>query len=281
MYRLPEQKVKRSIAWKQLRPHCSNEACTSRSGWASVIHHPSGIRLNEDWFCSPECMEEALEVILHGSYTQELRPAPIRTTMPLGLMMLGRGFISDLQLRAALDLQHDTGDQIGNCLIRLGCSISPSDIASVVATQWGCPVFPAESVQSACSMLLPASLEERYRMLPVHLVAAGRRLFVGFCDKVNHSALISVEQMLHCKTEACIIPDSKFEQVLDFRKADLSGEVAVTRPKSVGEACRMICNYVQQTGSDAVRLQAVEGNIWTRLLFRSSHLDLVFEHPPA
>ncbi len=281
MYGLPEKKVKRSMGLKQFLPRCSYPDCAISSGWAGVLHRASGIRLNEEeWFCSPGCMEEALEFRLCGSFAHDDHPAPIRTTMPMGLMMLSRGAISDPQLRAALDLQRDTGDRIGACLMRLRC-ISTGDIASVVATQWGCPVFPAESVQPACSMLLPVSLVERYRMLPVHLVALGRRLFVGFCEKVNHSALIAVEQMLRCKTEACVIPDAKFEEVLDFRKFDTSGEVAVTRPDSAAEAARIIRNYVQQTAAEAIRIHTVEGNIWARLSFRNSHLDLVFEHPPA
>jgi len=280
MYMLSDKKLKRPGAWKQLLPRCNRAECTSGSGWTSMLHHASGIRLNEDeWYCSPACIEEAMETRLDGSFTYENRPVPIRTTMPMGLMMLARGAISDLQLRAALDSQRDTGDRIGLCLMRLGC-ISTAEIASVVATQSGCPVFPTDSVQPACSMLLPVSLLERYRMVPVHLVALGRKLFVGFCEKVNHSALIAVEQMLRCETEACVIPDPKFEQVIDYRKIDTSGEVAVTRPGSASETARIIRNYVQQTGAEAVRMHTVEGNIWTRLLFRSSHLDLIFEHPP-
>lgn len=278
---LPEKKFKRATSWKQLLPRCSREECTTRSGWTGMLHYVSGIRLNEDeWYCSPGCMEEAIEPHLRGSFSYDNCPVPIRTTTPMGLMMLARGLISDLQLRAALELQRDTGERIGACLMRLG-HVSTADIASVIATQSGCPVFPADSVQPACSMLLPLSLMERYRMVPVHLVAVGRRLFVGFCEKVNHSALIAVEQMLRCETEACVIPDPKFEQVLEFRKADANGEVTVRRPDSAAEAARIIRNYVQQTGAETVRMHTVEGNVWTRLLFRNAHLDLVFEHPPT
>jgi hypothetical protein len=282
MHLLPERKPSRIIEWKQhLLPHCSRAECTTSSGWSGVLHHDSGVRLNQqDWFCSPACLEGALRDRLLSSFEHESGPAPVRTTMPLGLMLFARGAISNLELRAALDLQQATGERIGACLMRLS-SISSGDIASVVATQWGCPVFPADSIQPACSMLLPFSLVERYRMLPVHLVALGRRLFVGFCEKVNHTALIAIEQMLGCETEPCVIPEPKFHQMLDYRKLDTRGEVAVTRPETASEAARMIRSYVQQTAAEAVRVYALEGNIWARLLFRHSHLDLVFVHPPA
>jgi hypothetical protein len=277
MYRLPEKKWKLPIPWKQLTPRCSHPECTAGSGWSGVLHRDPGFWFNEqEWFCSPRCLEASLEDHLFDYFSQDRRPAPIRTTMPMGLMMLGRGVISDPQLREAIRLQRSSGERIGVCLQRL-CSISYEEIASVVATQWGCPVFPAESVQSACSMLLPCSLIERYRMSPVHLVSQGRRLFVGFCDKVNHSALIAIEQMLGCETEACILAEPKLIELLDYRKHDTSGEVAVGRPPNAAETAHIILSYALQTACQAIRLCAVEGNIWVRFLTPGSHLDLVFE----
>jgi hypothetical protein len=193
----------------------------------------------------------------------------------MGLMMLARGIISGPQLREAIDLQRISGERIGACLQRLTC-ISEDDIASVVATQWGCPVFPAESVQPGCSMLVPCSLIERYRMLPVHLVSQGRSLFVGFCDQVNHTALLAIEQVLGCNTEACIIPEAKLLQGIESRKHDTTGEIAVSRPRSAAETARMILSYAQQTAAGALRLREMEGNIWVRFFSTRSHLDLVF-----
>jgi len=279
MYALEETKWKRPFGWKQLALRCAHPDCAAGMGWNSMLHRAAGFWLNEQqWFCGLHCLEASLEELLLGYFYEERRPAPIRTTLPMGLMMLSRGVISDDQLRDAIQMQRSSGDKIGACLQRLSC-ITPQDIASVVATQWGCPVFPAESVQPGSSMLVPFSLIERYRMSPVHLVSQGRRLFVGFCEKVNHTALIAIERMLGCDTEACIIPEPTLLQISDYRKRDTSGEVVVSRPHSAAETSRMILSYVQQTGTEAIRLYAVEGNIWVRFLSRKSHLDLVFEGP--
>ncbi len=48
-------------------------------------------------------------------------------------------------------------------------------------------------------------------------------------------------------------------------------------PHSAAETARMILSYAQQTAAGAIRLRAVEGNIWVRFLSHRSHLDLVFE----
>jgi hypothetical protein len=193
-------------------------------------------------------------------------------------MMLSRGLISDPELRDAIAMQRSSGEKIGACLQRLGC-VTPDDIASAIAAQWGCPLFPADNVQPGCSMLVPLSLIERYRMTPVHLVGQGRRLFVGFSDKVDRTALIGIQHMLNCETEACIIPEPKLLQVLEYRKRDTTGEVAVRRPPTAAETARMILSYAQQTAAESIRLRAMEGNIWVRFLAPRAHLDLVFEAP--
>jgi hypothetical protein len=274
-----QNKPGRGTGWRQLVPHCSSLDCHNGSGLASLLHRASGFWVNEtEWYCGERCLEHALAQLARPCFAQH--SAPVRTTMPMGLMMLARGIISDRQLREALDLHHASGERIGACLLGLGY-ISPSDISSVIATQWGCPVFPGNSIRAACSMLIPFSLAERYRMLPVHLAAPGNRLFVGFSDRVNHSALIAVERMLECETEACVIPEQDFKHALGQRKLDTGSEVAVSRPASAFEVASMIRSYAIQTGANAIRMQTTEGNVWTRLLFRHSHLDLVFEHPPS
>jgi len=279
MYRIDETKWKRPFGWKLLAQRCARTECASGTGWSGMLHRAAGFWLNEQqWFCGLRCLGASLEDHLLGYFNEEHNLTPMRTTLPMGLMMLARGVISDPQLREAIHMQRSSGEKIGACLQRIGC-ITQEDIASVVATQWGCPVFPSESVQPGCSMLVPFSLIERFRMAPVHLVSQGRRLFVGFCDKVNHTALISIEHMLGCDTEACIIPEPKLLQVFDYRKRDTTGEVAVSRPASASETSRMILSYAQQTAAEAIRLHAVEGNIWARFLFLHSHLDLVFEGP--
>jgi hypothetical protein len=279
MYGLTQKNPKQLLTWKHLLPRCARPGCATGTRWSGVLHRATGFWFNEQkWFCSARCLAESIEDHLLGYFFEEHRPAPIRTAMPLGLMMLARGVISDPQLRDAIAMQRSSGEKIGVCLQRLAC-ISHDDIASAVATQWGCPVFPAESVQPGCSMLVPFNLLERFRMAPVHLVGQGRRLFVGFCDKVNYTALICIQHMLGCETEACIISEPKLRQVLEYRKRDTAGEIAVTRPHSAAETTRMILSYAQQTGAEAIHLREMEGNIWVRFLSQRSHLDLVFEFP--
>ena len=82
-----------------------------------MLHRASGFWFNEQqWFCSPRCLEESLEDHLLGAISlPDRRPAPVRTTMPMGLMMLSRGVISDPQLRDG----HPAAAQLGRAHRRL------------------------------------------------------------------------------------------------------------------------------------------------------------------
>src|SRR5471030_1848174 len=110
VYRLPVKEWKRPTSWKQLVPRCSHGDCKTGTSWTGVLHRASGFWFNErDWFCSPRCLEAALDDRLHEYFFAAHRPEPIRTTMPMGLMMLSRGMITELQLRAAIEQQRTTG----------------------------------------------------------------------------------------------------------------------------------------------------------------------------
>ena len=195
-----------------------------------------------------------LRIICWNISFADRRPAPVRTTMPMGLMMLSRSIISDPQLRDAIHLQRSSGEKIGACLQHLGF-VSFEDIASVVATQWGCPVFPGESVEPGCSMLVPLSLSERYRMVPVHLVSQGRRLFVGFCDKVNHTALIASSTCWAAIPRPASFPNPNFSNSSTTASATPPARSPCAVLPAPRETARMILSYAQQTGAEAVRLR--------------------------
>lgn len=269
----------RPLNWRALLPRCANPECGNADLLSSLLRRAGGFRVNEtSWYCGERCLEEGLSLQIEAAFRPT--PAPVRTTMPMGLMLLSRGIIDSEQLREALEMHHASGERIGACLSRLGC-VSEADIASVVATQWGCAIFPAANIHPLCPRAIPASLAERYRMLPVHYTPPGHKMFIGFSDRVNHSALAAVEGILGCKTEPCIVPERDFGSALEQRKRDTSGEVAVNRPASAPEVAGMIRSYALQTGSYSLRVHAIEGNVWARLRLRRAHLDLVFLHPPA
>ena len=61
-------------------------------------------------------------------------PQPLQSRL-IGALFVERGLVSESQIRVALELQHETGQQLGQILVeRFG--VSRKELASVVAEQW-------------------------------------------------------------------------------------------------------------------------------------------------
>ena len=277
MYRLPEIKWKRPIAWKQLVPRCSHPECTTGTSWTGVLHRASGFWFNEQqWFCSPRCLEESLEDHLLGYFFDDRRPAPIRTTMPMGLMMLSRGVISDPQLRDAIELQRSSGEKIGACLQRLGF-ISLKILPPSWPRSGDARSFPPTACSPAAPCWCPAASSNVIAWCPCIWSARAAASSSASATRSTTPLSSPSSRCSAATPKPASFPSPSFSRYFEYRKRDTNGEVAVSRPDSAAETARMILSYAQQTGADAIRLRAVEGNIWVRFLSRRSHLDLVFE----
>ena len=88
---------------------------------------------------------------------------------PLGELLLGRGLISDEDLKNALALQQERREKLGRILIDLGY-VSERDVVATLSEQLNVPVFageyPAVPVEPTA---LPYRFLRTFRILPVHL----------------------------------------------------------------------------------------------------------------
>src|SRR5579884_3507080 len=120
--------------WSRYFPECANPQCRENRGrlparrWRSL-----GVCLREKWFCGPRCLLPALEHSI-----RELLPLaepPLRRAhrVPIGLLLLRRGVISQAQLREALTLQQKHGEgRLGDWLRHIGAA-SEEDITRALA----------------------------------------------------------------------------------------------------------------------------------------------------
>ena len=90
------------------------------------------------------------------------------------------------------------------------------------------------------------------------------------CSSASATRLITLPSLpsntcLAARPRLASLPSRNFFQLLDSRKRDTTGEVAVP-PSSehYGDSSSMILSYAQQTAAKAIRLRSVEGNIWVR-----------------
>src|SRR5271169_36282 len=78
---------------------CENSACRQRRVfWPAWLRKQEGICLQGQWYCSPECFEEAAKSVLFRLLPGAGEGAKRHHRIPIGLMLLSRGTINDAQL---------------------------------------------------------------------------------------------------------------------------------------------------------------------------------------
>jgi len=212
--------------------------------------------------------------------------------------MLSRGQLTNHQLRSALEAQQASGRyRLGEWLEKLGFA-TEQQVTAALGVQWACPVLPRRFAGDAgCARLLPFRLLESFRMLPVEFVPATRLFYIAFCDGIDYAALYAIEQMLDCRTEACIIGRSVLDQAIErLGHERRGGELLFESWRDAAEMARITCSYVLKLGAEDVRIVGCGNYVWVsmqagrdvqHLLFRrprpalEAELCLPIDQPPA
>ena len=264
----------------------------------------SRIRLHDTWYCAPQCFELALlqhlrrEVLpsrerfvqspekgersqksLEKARASTITSPPHR--IPLGLLLLSRGQLNNAQLRAALALQQAEGGHIGECLETLGF-VNESQVTAALAAQWSCPVWPATSAPlSECAYLLPITLLRAFQIYPLRFVVPTRTFYLAFSERLDHSILYAIAQMLQCRTEPCVMRSSILRSLLaGIEHIPRCADVLFESPEDHAEIARITCAYVLKLGAQQVRLATCRNYVWARLSSGNDTANLVF-HLPA
>lgn len=266
--------------WNRMLPRCAREGCgTEHSGWHWLAHDRRGLRLGGVWYCSGQCFDLAMaRTILGLRASAAHRSRSTAHRLPLGLLLLSRGLLTNRQLREALEAQRAAGrGRIGDWLQRLGFA-SEQQVTSALGLQWACPVFPLKGfLDPACVHMVPLPLLRAYRMLPVHYSPATWVLLIAFCDKIDYTVLYLVERMLHCRTTPCVAgPTALRESLTRLEQQARSNEIVFDRVSDASEMARIIRSYVQKLGADDLHIAACGEHVWARLTDRANTSSLIF-----
>jgi hypothetical protein len=250
--------------------------------WQRWWARHEGVRLQKQWYCSSECFQEGLLRRLNelAVLAPRRRPQPTRT--PLGLVLLSQGAITAGQLRDALEAQRKAGSGLlGEWLIRMGAILEPQ-VTSALAVQQGCPMFPVREVQPLpATMHWPAPLTERYRAVPVFYNPLHSNLYVGFLEGVHHGFLYSLERMLECRTQPCIMVPSAFRENVERQRTPEKNEtIVIQQRQSAIEMTRTIANYAAQVHAEGCGITWCDDHLWIRLAGPDVfHVDFLFRLP--
>jgi len=239
-----------------------------------------GMRLQGRWYCSPDCFEHAA-----GDAFLRLLPMPEGTRrkshrIPIGLLLLSRGMINDAQLKQALAMQREQGNgRIGKFLQQIH-AVTEQDITVGLGAQWGCPVYPLGRARDflQCSSLLPLTLLETGRMLPVHHIRFQQTLYLAFVEGIDRTALYAVEQMLHLRTIPCIVSESALLEALEeLHHISHAPTTVFEGPIEPREMARTTRNYAWQVDATDVWMARSGRFIWIRLQSAQDSKDILFQ----
>jgi hypothetical protein len=244
---------------------------------AAIHGRAAGISVQDHWFCSPDCFENALAGTFAGLDLSAARePVVHRNRLPLGLTLLSRGHLSEHQLRTALDQHRATGVRFGDVLLHLGFA-NEDQLTAALAVQWGHPVFPLRTTTTETGICIPTRLLELNHMLPVYYGEASKRLLIGFSEGVNYRTLDAVAEVLSCAPSPCIIASSEYRKRLESILAQKRRqEVAFDGKSSPREMAHITRNYAVQLNAEQVRFATCRDHLWARLTGRRHEMDILF-----
>ena len=192
-------------------PHCRNAKC--KSGWMKLWRSRQTPILEGMWACSAACMQELVQTAVQREMSERSAQNVVHQhRVPLGLMLLSRGWITQEQLKCALEAQKKAGSgRLGEWLIKQK-AVGEDLITRALGAQWNCPVLSSDSYDpAAMAAMFPRLLIDSLNVIPLRL--AGRHLrYVAFEERIDRCLVLAVERMLGLKVEAGVLPASEFRR---------------------------------------------------------------------
>lgn len=242
-----------------------------------------GVFLGSTWYCSSECLQEAVEDRISAQLSAALAGLRRQPRMPFRLILLAQGTVTEAQLEEARVQQHRVKDfpveDLGDTLVRLGY-VTEDQVANARAAEAGCAFYvgDGESVPPACSV--PRSLMEHHSAVPMHFAPGTRRLLIGFVYRLEHRLLQAVEDVTGLHLEACMITPTTFQRQLARLEAEALPEVehdgsAVT--ESPAGIAALVVQQSLRSHADHVRMGTTRDAVWLRLIGAQSTRDIVVD----
>jgi len=193
------------------RAECGNPVCSR--GWLAVLKDRRRPVFEGKWGCCARCVSALIGAAIRREAGEDgvaEETGEHRHRVPLGLILLAQGWITQPQLRKALDAQKSAGSgRIGDWLTA-ECGMSRELITRGLSMQWGCPALTMEGFNAeAMALAVPKILMETLGVVPVR-VAAGRMLYLAFADRLDAAAAFAIERMSGLKVQSGLVDGAQW-----------------------------------------------------------------------
>ena len=192
-----------------------------------------------------------------------------RHRVPLGLVMLAQGWITNPQLQSALKSQRASGSgRIGDWLMA-ECGLDAELVTRGLSVQWSCPVFSVDGFSaSEMALVMPSQFVAEFGLVPLR-VAGQRMLYLGCEDRLNASVSYAVEQMSGLKVESGLVDGPSICAARNRLLAEESVPVKVETIEDQDAMVARITAALEHRQPLAARLARVHQYYWLRMWLES------------
>jgi hypothetical protein len=208
-----------------------------------------------------------------------LEPKKHKHRIPLGLLMLSQGWITQEQLRRALDAQKQAGGKarIGAWLMRQ-CNLSEEQVTRALSMQWGCPVLSFSGhAPETMSTLIPRLLLDTYGMVPLRN-GSSRLAYLAFEDRVDSSVALAVERMNGIRIEPGVVTASQFLRVQERLMRAPFPKAQLMEAKSSTMVAKEMAAVIERVRPHQAKLVRMHRYFWLRV-WHSPVAALSAAHP--
>jgi hypothetical protein len=125
-------------------------------------------------------------------------------------------------------------------------------------------------------------LLKNFCMAPVHFSNDRRVLHMAFAEKIEHRALLAIEQMMDCKAEACLTTRSEIDAaLLRIEEQKSRAEKFFEGTSDPEETTRIISSYISILNATEIRVASCGEMLWARLMGDELCEDLLFSRIPG
>jgi hypothetical protein len=247
------------------RPVCAAPGCNALGRFWKRTGRPI---LDGRWACGRACLSKLVEAAVWrelGDSAAEGVEVTHRHRVPLGLVLLAQGSITQQQLQQALAAQEREGrGRIGEWLVQL-CKVDQRDITRALGVQWNCPVLPTSGFDPRrMALVMPKQLRERFGVLPLR-VAGGKILYLGTEERVDAATVFALERMSGLTVESGLLPTEEMLEGSARVAACDSVECLETQVKTSGALVETVSSALMQAQPIASRMVRLHEFFWVRM----------------
>ncbi|HEY5056791.1 MAG TPA: hypothetical protein VII58_11565 [Acidobacteriaceae bacterium] len=253
------------------RPRCANPSC--RRGWLDLLKDRDRPMFEDRWACSTRC----LRTLVDAAIRRESPAAPASNAerahrIPLGLILLSRGWITQPQLQHALTMQRRAGAGLIGRWLTEECGVAEERVLNGLALQWRCAVLSLRNFRpQEMALTVPREIVERTDLVPLRISRRGS-LRLAFSGSPNPAAALAVERIAGLSVESGLLSHADWKSA---RGAILRCEpvrCSLERLPDRETLARRIASDLAGMQPRASRLVCIHQFFWLRLWLEDASL---------